>query len=122
MKSLEKIFELKIVSLIVFVVFGILSYEFLKSSPAISTTRGTFGVIFATTSIVSGIYILINYLISENYKKIIDFQYLAMENISKTHTSIEDTNQNTLAKTQPMIGGDKYIPVLPEDQDLTKTN
>lgn len=120
MKVLEKIIELKIISLIVFVIFGILSYEYLKTSPTVSSSRGMLGIIFAATSIISGIYILLNYLISENYKKIIDFQYLAMDNISKTHTSIENSNQNLLSKTQTMIGGDKYIPVIPENEDSTK--
>lgn len=103
---LKAVISLNIPSMIMVAIFGFFSYQFLQSSPELNTTRGFAGYIFLATTIITGVYAVIHYLIDENYKKIIDFQNTAMASISKTHTAIEESNQTKLtAKKLDIPGG-----------------
>jgi hypothetical protein len=104
--------QLKLPSMLMVIIFAGFSFYFLQSSPPISSTKGIVGALFCAAAIFSGTYAFIHYLISENYKKIIDTQSTVMKNITKTHTKIEKQTQTSLGfdKVENLQTGEQKLP------------
>ncbi|WP_353852904.1 hypothetical protein [Dehalobacter restrictus] len=110
MKEIVKaLVQLNIPSMIMVAIFAYFAYLNLQSSPPISSSNGIIGWLFAAAALLTGIYAFVHYIISEGYKGIIDTQVVAMKNLSKTHTQIEDFNQTVARQESRELPGGYMI-------------
>lgn len=111
--------DLKIPSIVILVIFGVLAYNFLKTNPPVNGSQGIAGFICLIVTIFSGIYAFLEQMIKERYESIIKIQHTAMEKLSKTHSTFEDSQQRSITENLSEKSQEKYMEVNPSTETKT---
>jgi len=120
MKEIIKaVVDLKIPSIIILTIFGLLTYNLLKSTPLLNSSQGIAGMICLAVTVFSGVYAFLEQMIKERYESIIKIQQIAMESISKTHSTYEINKQTTLTENLSQKSQQQYTDVNPSSETKT---
>lgn len=115
-KIIKALVDLKIPSIVILSIFGILTFNLLKNSPSVNSSQGIAGLICFTVTVICGIYAFLEQMIKERYESIVKTQQIAMEKLSKTHSTFEDNQQRSITENMSQKTQERYIEISPSSE------